>query len=469
MAQVVVEMSSDEAKLYRGMQRIIEQQRRMDRGNKTVKNSGREAGRQHEQSFGARASASLATYATGLFSISAAVGFVVQGLNKANQATDELAQKQRASQPALAKLTQLAATYPVEEQKEQLDRMIRESKATFGEGGATTPEAAYALQFALESASMQKYRQDIAKLQGVGVVSNAEEMITNIAALIKNLGEKEVGGFREAVSKAIGASAGAPTEMPAMTFAAAKAAPQARAMGLTDEELLAASAVLASTTGTGEEAKVQLEGFLKQVEKEGIAKGKLPAGLSIRGYVEEIDKQLAAGADVRGILGGRQQAITGYRSLSANMADFTTNLESINRAAKTDAFGRAIRLAESVPESKAVIDLQAAENRAYLAREDVATRRTRILGYESERIAQMGQEKRSEFRIAMEVMAQYMAHWLIPDETLLDQLEGRRRGPERGSRSIIKNIENATDNLRRATEEHADARRQQAAAKVVPE
>jgi len=63
MAQVVVEMSSDEAKLYRGMQRIIEQQNKLDRGNKKVQQSGKQAGKEQEQAFGPRAAGQLANYA----------------------------------------------------------------------------------------------------------------------------------------------------------------------------------------------------------------------------------------------------------------------------------------------------------------------------------------------------------------------------------------------------------------------
>ena len=475
MAQVVVEMSSDEAKLYRGMQRIIDQQNRMDRGNKTVKNSSRDAGKQQEQAFGARAVANLAAYAGGMLSISAGVGFFVTKLKEANQLSDQLAQKQRQAQPALGKLTQLAATLPPKEAQEYYDRMIAESMKTRREGGSPSLEKAYELQFALESAGMQKYRKDIAKLQGTGVVVNAEEMVTNIAALIKNLGVEEVGTFREAVSKAMGASKGAPTEMPAMTLAAAGAGAQARAMGLTDEELFAAAAVLASTTGTGEEAKVQLEGFLKQVEKEGIAKGKLPAGLSIRGYVEEIDKQLAGGADVRDILGGRQQAITGYRSLSANMADFNTNLENVNRAAKTDAFGRAIGLAESRHIGRAVLNLEKTKGREEVATVDIGTAAQYIQTLQQEERTKLAEAGRGSFFQVLMQTAQTMDRIIMLNERqYLERALAQGQGTLE-TRELIRDFLDSAKNLKGATDYWSEfssglsQSAQRAAAKVVPE
>jgi hypothetical protein len=72
MAQVVVEMSGDEAKLFRAYQRIIDQASKLDNANKQVKSSASSAGQEVERTFGGRAAASLQSYITGMATLSTA-------------------------------------------------------------------------------------------------------------------------------------------------------------------------------------------------------------------------------------------------------------------------------------------------------------------------------------------------------------------------------------------------------------
>lgn len=80
MAHVVVEMSGDEAKLYRSFQKIIDQQKRLEQGLEKTKQKGQQtgqalrgAGQSGAQAFGAVAVRSLASYAAGFTSIHTAI------------------------------------------------------------------------------------------------------------------------------------------------------------------------------------------------------------------------------------------------------------------------------------------------------------------------------------------------------------------------------------------------------------
>jgi hypothetical protein len=72
MAQVVVEMSGDEAKLFRSYQKIIDQAAKLDQKHKELKKSSQDAGQQAEQSFGGTAVAAIGKYAAGMLTLSAA-------------------------------------------------------------------------------------------------------------------------------------------------------------------------------------------------------------------------------------------------------------------------------------------------------------------------------------------------------------------------------------------------------------
>jgi hypothetical protein len=74
MAQVVVEMTSDEHRLFAAQQKLIEQEANMARGYEKVGRKAKRAGRQARDGFGGRALSSVKSYAAGVVSVSAALG-----------------------------------------------------------------------------------------------------------------------------------------------------------------------------------------------------------------------------------------------------------------------------------------------------------------------------------------------------------------------------------------------------------
>lgn len=72
MAQVVVEMSGDEAKLFRSYQKIIDQAAKLEGKQKDLAKTTQQVGAQADQSFGATAASAVGKYAMGILSLQAA-------------------------------------------------------------------------------------------------------------------------------------------------------------------------------------------------------------------------------------------------------------------------------------------------------------------------------------------------------------------------------------------------------------
>jgi hypothetical protein len=462
MAQVVVEMSSDEAKLLRGMQRILEAQRKMDKGQKDIKEGSDKAGKSQEKAFGSGAANQLIGYAAGFIGVSAAIGKVVGLLREVIKLNDEAAAQQRQAAPGLGELAQLA------ESPEDFRRLVSEAKKTFAEGGAKDLEQAAGLQFALVSAGLGRERQAVAQLQGTGVVRDATGMITAAAAITSALGEEETGDFQAVVSKMFGASRGAPAFAQDILQATAQAGAQAGALGITDEELMGAVATISKTTGTAERAGTQVESFLKQVEKTGIGEGFLEAGLSMREYVAAIDKLVESGVAERDILGSRQEALTGYRLLSKNVDAFNENIANIIDAERTDAFGRKVAYARDVqPDLQAAQALQRAEAQEQLAREREGTTAQFIQTLQKERVAQV-QTERGTADAVIERMWDRIDRFMFRDEAYLEKLVEAGVGSQENRQAAREFLE-AGQNLRQATNEFSNRQQQRQAAGQVPE
>ena len=302
--------------------------------------------------FGAAALANLGSYAAGILGVGAALRGVIALWKEVREASDQAGKRQLEDVPGLAELSQLAET------PAQLQELMDEAKKTFAEGGAATLGAAGELQFALTSAGLGDYREAVSALQAAGVVRDAKGMVDAAAAMEAALGRDETGSFRDIVSKAFGASKGAPARAEALLQAAASSGSQARALGITDEELLAGVATTAKVEGGAAPAATQIEALLKGIEEYGIGEGFLQEGRSLREWVQDIQKLETEGEDLREILGGRQEAITGYRNIKNNLSAFDQNMREVVEAERTDAFGRKIDIARGDPRVGTALELK---------------------------------------------------------------------------------------------------------------
>lgn len=352
-------MSGDESKLWKSYQRIIDQSKKLEDKTKDSK-------RTSQESFGSQAVGMMNRYAASVVSVGAALGTVSKLISEVQRRSAELAASQQASFAGMGELAQLSVGKGPEE-----DRRLKESaRALYMQGAATDLTAAADLQFAITSAGMDRYTREIGELRASGVMKDVVAMVNAAAALEASLGTEATGGFKTTVSRAFGASMGAPARAEEITSAAALAGPQAKRLGLSAEELMAAVATLAKPSGSASQAGTFIEALTKSIEKEGIVEtGLLKPGRSLEQYVADVAAYEQRGGNVRDILGGRQEAITGYGLLAEGIrqGSYAANLANIAEAERTEAFEGLTQRHRTDPELAAARARQQATARAEIA------------------------------------------------------------------------------------------------------
>ena len=478
MAQVVVEMSSDEAKLYRGMQRIIDQQKKLDQGNKKVKQSAKDTGKESEKTFGPAGAGHLKSYLAGIVSITAGLGMFIGKIKEAQQLADQAAMKQRTKVQAMGHLAQLTTVgAPLQQQQKEMAQMKADVDRIFAESAGATWAEAEELYFTVKSGQQLAHLDTIVKMKSKQLLDEPLAVAKATGQMVKQFGVEETGGFEAMVSKAIGASSMGVTQVPELMQMTAKQAAFAQALGISDEEALAA--VTTASVGVGEEAGTVIGNLMKQIKKEGVRKGMLPEGLSLMGYVEEIQRLEKEGTDIYEILGARAQAHIGLAQLTkpSDKEYYNKVLETLKLAEKSNELTTKLQLSESIPMMLAEQIRSSEENLTELAKDPFGTAAQHISTLHTWKERRAIQRGGGPFDVVMEQMWNYVdrtvggvfrGRGMTADESYLAQQLRQGQGTEEWRQAVREFLEVAR-NLRQATEQHADAKRQQAAAKVVPE
>lgn len=351
MGQVVVELSGDEAKLFKAYQRIIDQSKKLDSSLKENKKSGNEA-------FGDGALSQLSNFAARWSGVASAVAAATAAMRSYREESERSAAGQRASGPALGQLAQLA------ENPADMARLTSAAKATLAEGGARSLDQAAALQFALESAGAGSFRADFSRLQATGLIPNAQAMAESASMLQKAFGQSKTGSFRELMGAAFGASKAGLGSVEQIQSAAAVAGSQAARIGLSPEETMAAIATISGTLGP-EEAGTAFRQLSKSIEVEAVKGGYTKSGQNLYGYLKDIQAAEKRGASIFDVLGGRIEAVTAYGLLTneSGAAQYPSILADTLQGRATDAVGRKLGLATTAPENLAAMAATMSEGR----------------------------------------------------------------------------------------------------------
>lgn len=468
MAQTVVELSGDERKLLRSYQKVRDAENQMTRGLKGTKRARNEA-------FGQKAAQEVRNFALQFFGVQKALQTVQQLYQKVRQEREKDARSQQQAFGGIGSLAQLARD------PEHLRYLVSEARKTYRVGATKSEGAAGALQFALTSAELGEYRESVAQLQASGVVQNAKALVDAAAAMEAALGRKETGRFREIVSKAFGASRGAPATVEQILERTALVGAQAKELGLSDEQLLAAIATIAKVSGP-ERAGTQLQSMLKQIERFAIPAGAVKRGQTLTEMVAGISGQVGEGANIQDILGGRQEAIVGYRTLKDNMSRFQDNIRNVNQAMEDGAFEQKVNLATNViPSLMAEQARRKAEAQRTLAGGPQATLTNLAEAIIDEQTAEMKQRTMGGWRAGANEMIARMSLALrgpraFVREKILEQERAERRGlkpPIELSEGLLETYQEITEQLNNAAANLEDAsfnsRRQREAVQGVSE
>lgn len=334
----------------------------------------RRVGIEQRQAFSPASITAFASMANGVMG---SMNKILGALRNVRQETDELGRKQRESEGGLGELAQLATS------PEDMRRLVNLSKQTFREGGAESLDAAARLVFSLQSAGALSQRELFSQLGSTKLVSDPAEFARAAATLSESMGVAETGGTRALASKAFGASQFSPARAEELLIAAAQSGVFAQQLGLTDEEILAATAVAATGIGTASEGGTAVTSLLKSLVTKGEFKG-----LSLQ---ESLGKIQASGMDDAELVEffGRAEAAKAFGLLTSNMGNFQRNLAAIQESERTDEVGRRLGFAEAIPELKAARLARQEEAKAQIAGDDIATKDTLADALQASLVADM--------------------------------------------------------------------------------
>ena len=281
------------------------------------------------KAFGSQALSGIRSFALQYVGLSQALNAVVQGFRDVAAEREKTQQAALEARAGVGELSQLAAT--TDDPEGTFKALVAEARAVRASGAADSQQDAANQLFSLVSAGLERSDRDFAfQLRGSGVLQNVGGAATAFAALQTALGKEEVGSFEDFISKALQASSIAPALANEIPQAAARAGGSASALGLSDEFLNAAVAILGKKSGSAAEGGTQLASFLKQVEKA------IPDNEALRGkrgieLVEFLSTLSEEEQGFGGILGDRAEAISGFRTLRDNivlLADLTKQIDA---------------------------------------------------------------------------------------------------------------------------------------------
>lgn len=353
MSQQVVEMTSDEAKLLAGIQRVIDKQIKLqDKLRQTGEESKKTSEKVTEQAKGqddtfSAGITSLGQMALGYVSLNTLITMAVKLLNEQREASEAAGRALRQSEFKQAQLVQLVTGATPEERAANFKQLTDTSESMHAAGvGRSVDEAADVL-FNLMSAGVGDELDTFTDLAATGVGGDAAsvaDLAKGVATLVTTLGQDETGSARSLVGKALAAAEIAPGTVSQVMSAAARGGGTAKALGLSDEELLAATALVSASTGSTEMGGTQVASLLKSLDKKGEFQGK-----SLADSVAAIDAMNLSGEQLFEYL-GTSEAVGAYRTLSSNRAQYDETLAKVNAAATGDRVGEAIAALESDPE-----------------------------------------------------------------------------------------------------------------------
>lgn len=320
--------------------------------------------------FGAEALTNLSSMAAGYLTVSKAVGAVVAVMKHMAEEKEKAAQRDSLARAGLGSLSQLSGGDPA-----KFQALVAEAR---GMVGSAVPDenAAGELLFRLVGAGLNKEdRAFAAGLKAAGTLQNVGGGAEAYSAMKTSLGLKEVGTFREFMSKGLEAAGPAPGSFEQLPIAAAAAGGKARALGISDEFLLAATTILGMSKGSIEEGGTQLDALLRATEKSGVKGIK---GIGGVGLIELLSKLPESQQGYGGVLGERDEAVTALRTLRLNLPELRA-LEAKTIAAQSgDLAGRAAglpgtdpQLAAAMGEAQATGQLNVAKSAAYGATRNV--------------------------------------------------------------------------------------------------
>jgi hypothetical protein len=217
----------------------------------------------HAAAFGEAAISEVKSFASSLGLVVGAAELAKMAIEKMAEARREAAEEAKQAEMSTGSLAQLT------NDPEEYKGLVEAAKKMYAGGGASSLEEANRTIFALKSAGMMGDVDLFTSLKGSGLVSELPTMAKSVRTLQASMGAEETGTTRQLLGKAFAAGEYAPSYAQEMLPAAAKAGIGARKAGIHDEEVLAAVALMAESSGSADLGGTRVAALMKALGKIG--------------------------------------------------------------------------------------------------------------------------------------------------------------------------------------------------------
>ncbi|MEX2171339.1 MAG: hypothetical protein WD851_18610 [Pirellulales bacterium] len=251
----------DAATYEKEVQRIGEQYEKAEK-------KADEFGEAGKENLTGQAITQIKDYAHNFGAITTVIGSVTGALQELAAERQRFAEDSKGAILGEGGLAQLANT------EAEYKALLAESRALSGRLGISRDEGANITgQIQAAGVLEKKDREFFGDVRAAGLVGDVGGLAKSAETLRASMGVGEVGSYREIVSKALAASAGAPGDVASVLEASARGGTSAMALKIRDEELLALTARTATATGSPEMGGTQAAALLAQLDKFGMTDG----------------------------------------------------------------------------------------------------------------------------------------------------------------------------------------------------
>lgn len=317
-----------------------------ERYRKTLENA-RKAG---DDAFGPGMLQNVSQMAMAITGIGGALDLAVDAMRNFREEQKKAADDAMRARAGIGQLSQLAASDSNPAQA--FKRLVAEADTALTRGAAGDRNEAAGLIFDLAAAGIDRADRDFAVgMRASGTLTNVGGLAGAFDAIRTAMGEKEVGSFEQFASKALAAGAASPGSVEQLPVALARAGSSAKSLGLSDESILAAGAILAKEAGSPSEGGTKLAALLKGIETSGV---------DVQGmnFTQMISRLSTENTNAGGVFANNGEAIAAFRTIAANITPVTELERNIFAAQSQGLAAQAVRL-PNLDASQAAANLRA--------------------------------------------------------------------------------------------------------------
>lgn len=317
MPQLVVEMTGDEAKLWKSLDRIVKKNKQMEGSFKKVGDQSRRSGNKARASWGAKQIGELKGYAAGLIGVGVAAKTIGDAMRFAHQETDKAIMSVQKLTQTRARLSQVATS------STDLKQMEIRADAAAGRFGVERDVARRVL-FSARSEGFDQgstFEQLMRAAPVVDDVEAAASVAGQIPALFEGSGLTPM----QALNAVLSGATESRLDFQSLGRALPQAAEGGALAGASPEETIAALSVLSSKFKSGETAADRIKAFATKAGLDDRLKGK--------GLVDSVKTvQHMSKSDRDNFLGESQEVNVAFEYLTQQMAE----IERIRDVVKGD-------------------------------------------------------------------------------------------------------------------------------------